>query len=197
MRHRKASLKLSRTTSHRIAMFRNMVTSLFKHERIRTTGVKAKELRRWAEHLITLAKRGDLHARRQALAIIREKDVVHKLFDEAGEKFGNSAGGYTRIVRLGRRAGDAAPMSLVELIVPGAGAKKKGKKKTTKASAGKKKAEAKEEKKPADDKEKKAEDRKTPAEKKKTAKEKKEKTATTQTRSKKKREKKKAETTAK
>lgn len=197
MRHRKASLKLSRTTSHRIAMFRNMVTSLFKHERIRTTGVKAKELRRWAEHLITLAKRGDLHARRQALAIIREKDVVHKLFDEAGEKFGNSAGGYTRIVRLGRRAGDAAPMSLVELIVPGAVAKKKAKKKTTKASAGKKKAEAKEEKKPADDKEKKAEDRKTPAEKKKTAKEKKEKTATTQTRSKKKREKKKAETTAK
>lgn len=197
MRHRKASLKLSRTTSHRIAMFRNMVTSLFKHERIRTTGVKAKELRRWAEHLITLAKRGDLHARRQALAIIREKDVVHKLFDEAGEKFGNSAGGYTRIVRLGRRAGDAAPMSLVELIVPGAVAKKKAKKKTTKASAGKKKAEGKEEKKPADDKEKKAEDRKTPAEKKKTAKEKKEKTATTQTRSKKKREKKKAETTAK
>ena len=197
MRHRKASLKLSRTTSHRIAMFRNMVTSLFKHERIRTTGVKAKELRRWAEHLITLAKRGDLHARRQALAIIREKDVVHKLFDEAGEKFGNSAGGYTRIVRLGRRAGDAAPMSLVELIVPGAGSKTKGKKKTTKASAGKKKAEAKEEKKPADDKEKKAEDRKSPAEKKKTAKEKKEKTATTQTRSRKKREKKKAETTAK
>jgi large subunit ribosomal protein L17 len=197
MRHRKASLKLSRTTSHRIAMFRNMVTSLFKHERIRTTGVKAKELRRWAEHLITLAKRGDLHARRQALAIIREKDVVHKLFDEAGEKFGNSAGGYTRIVRLGRRAGDAAPMSLVELIVPGAGAKKKGKKKTTKASAGKKKAQAKEEKKPADDKEKKAENRKSPAEKKKTAKEKKEKTVTTQTRSRKKREKKKAETTAK
>ena len=197
MRHRKASLKLSRTTSHRIAMFRNMVTSLFKHERIRTTGVKAKELRRWAEHLITLAKRGDLHARRQALAIIREKDVVHKLFDEAGEKFGNSAGGYTRIVRLGRRAGDAAPMSLVELIVPGAGAEKKGKKKTTKASAGKKKAQAKEEKKPADDKEKKAEDRKSPAEKKKTAKEKKEKTATTHTRSRKKREKKKAETTAK
>jgi large subunit ribosomal protein L17 len=197
MRHRKASLKLSRTTSHRIAMFRNMVTSLFKHERIRTTGVKAKELRRWAEHLITLAKRGDLHARRQALAIIREKDVVHKLFDEAGEKFGNCAGGYTRIVRLGRRAGDAAPMSLVELIVPGAGAKKKGKKKTTKASAGKKKAQAKEEKKPADDKEKKAENRKSPAEKKKTAKEKKEKTVTTQTRSRKKREKKKAETTAK
>ena len=169
MRHRKASLKLSRTTSHRIAMFRNMVTSLFKHERIRTTGVKAKELRRWAEHVITLAKRGDLHARRQALAIIREKGVVHKLFDEANDKFGNSAGGYTRIVKLGRRAGDAAPMSLIELIVPGADGKKKGKKKTTKAAAGKKKA----------------------------AKEKKEKTSATQTRSKKKTETKKAETPAK
>ena len=140
MRHRKASLKLNRTTSHRLAMFRNMVTSLFKHERIRTTGPKAKELRRLAEHLITLAKRGDLHARRQALAVIREKDVVHKLFDEANEKFGNSAGGYTRIVKLGRRAGDAAPMSLIELIVPETGGKKKTKKKGAKAKAAKTKA---------------------------------------------------------
>lgn len=140
MRHRKASLKLNRTTSHRLAMFRNMVTSLFKHERIRTTGPKAKELRRLAEHLITLAKRGDLHARRQALAVIREKDVVHKLFDEANEKFGHSAGGYTRIVKLGRRAGDAAPMSLIELIVPEAGGKKKSKKKGAKAAAAKTKA---------------------------------------------------------
>ena len=140
MRHRKASLKLNRTTSHRLAMFRNMVTSLFKHERIRTTGPKAKELRRLAEHLITLAKRGDLHARRQALAVIREKDVVHKLFDEANEKFGQSAGGYTRIVKLGRRAGDAAPMSLIELIVPEAGGKKKTKKKGAKAKAAKTKA---------------------------------------------------------
>ena len=139
MRHRKASLKLNRTTSHRKAMFRNMVTSLFKHERIRTTGAKAKELRRWADHIITLAKRGDLHARRQALAIIREKSVVHKLFDEAQEKFGNSAGGYTRIVKLGRRAGDAAPMSLIELVVPEVGGKKKAKKK---AKAGKKTAAA-------------------------------------------------------
>lgn len=140
MRHRKASLKLNRTTSHRLAMFRNMVTSLFKHERIRTTGPKAKELRRLAEHLITLAKRGDLHARRQALAVIREKDVVHKLFDEANEKFGHSAGGYTRIVKLGRRAGDAAPMSLIELIVPEAGGKKKTKKKGAKAETAKTKA---------------------------------------------------------
>ncbi|MCK4984469.1 MAG: 50S ribosomal protein L17, partial [Desulfobacterales bacterium] len=157
------------------AMFRNMVTSLFKHERIRTTGVKAKELRRLAEHLITLAKRGDLHARRQALAIIREKAVVHKLFNEAGEKFGNSAGGYTRIVKLGRRAGDAAPMSLIELIVPETAGKKKTKKKAAKAAAAKTKAdtqkvagtEAKEEKKAQDKKEKKPAAKKKAAEKKK------------------------------
>ena len=139
MRHRKASLKLNRTTSHRQAMFRNMVTSLFKHERIRTTGAKAKELRRWADHIITLAKRGDLHARRQALSIIREKGVVRKLFEEAHERFGNSAGGYTRIVKLGRRAGDAAPLSLIELVVPEAAGKKKGKKKAGKSATGKKK----------------------------------------------------------
>ncbi len=152
MRHRKASLKLNRTTSHRTAMFRNMVTSLFKHERIRTTGTKAKELRRWADHLITLAKRGDLHARRQALAIVREKQVVHKLFAEANEKFGHSAGGYTRIVKLERRAGDAAPMSLIELVVVESEDKKKTKKKAAKAktaTAKKTAAEAKDAKKPA------------------------------------------------
>ncbi len=142
MRHRKASLKLNRTTSHRKAMFRNMVTSLFKHERIRTTGAKAKELRRWADHIITLAKRGDLHARRQALSIIREKGVVHKLFEEAQERFGNSAGGYTRIVKLGRRAGDAAPLSLIELVVPEAAGKKKGKTKAGKSAAEKQKTKA-------------------------------------------------------
>ena len=139
MRHRKASLKLNRTTSHRKAMFRNMVTSLFKHERIRTTDAKAKELRRWADHVITLAKRGDLHARRQALSIVREKGVVHKLFAEANERFGSSDGGYTRVVKLGRRAGDAAPISLIELVVPEAGKKKKTKKKAVKATAEKKK----------------------------------------------------------
>ena len=157
MRHRKASLKLNRTTSHRNAMFRNMVTSLFKHKRIRTTGAKARELRRWADHLITLAKRGDLHARRQALAIVREKQVVHKLFAEANEKFGHSAGGYTRIVKLGRRVGDAAPMSLIELVVVESAGKKKTKKKAAKRGAGKTKtaavkktaAEAKSAKKPA------------------------------------------------
>ena len=141
MRHRKDSLKLNRTTSHRLAMFRNMVTSLFKYERIRTTGTKAKELRRLAEQLITLAKRGNLHARRQALAIIREKGVLDKLFVEANEKFGNSVGGYTRIVKLGRRPGDAAPMSLIELIVPEPAVKKKTKKKAAKPAAAKTKAD--------------------------------------------------------
>lgn len=134
MRHRKAGLKLNRTSSHRKAMFRNMVTSLFKHERIRTTDVKAKELRRWADNLITLAKRGDVHARRQALSIVREKDVVHKLFAEAKEKYGAVSGGYTRIVKLGRRPGDAAPISLIELVFSEEDKKKKKRKKKEKVA---------------------------------------------------------------
>jgi large subunit ribosomal protein L17 len=138
MRHRKAGLKLNRTSSHRTAMFRNMVTSLFKHERIRTTDVKAKELRRWADNLITLAKRGDVHARRQALSIIREKDVVHKLFGEAAERYGSVSGGYTRIVKLGRRPGDAAPISLIELIYSEGDKKKKKRKKKAKVAEDKK-----------------------------------------------------------
>lgn len=128
MRHRKAGLKLNRTSSHKNAMFRNMVTSLFKHERIRTTDTKAKGLRKWADHLITLAKRGDLHARRQALSIVREKNVVYKLFDEAAERFGSKSGGYTRIIKMGRRPGDAAPVSMIELI--SVSAEKSEKKKT-------------------------------------------------------------------
>ena len=135
MRHRKAGVKLNRTSSHRDAMFRNMVTSLFKHERIRTTDVKAKELRRWADNLITLAKRGDVHARRQALSIIREKDVVHKLFAEAAERYGAVSGGYTRIVKLGRRPGDAAPISLIELLSSEVDKKKKKTKKKKKVKA--------------------------------------------------------------
>jgi large subunit ribosomal protein L17 len=142
MRHRKAVLKLNRTSSHRKAMFRNMVTSLFKYEKIQTTGAKAKELRRWADHLITLAKRGDLHARRQALAIVPEKDVVHKLFEQAAERFGAVSGGYTRVVKLGRRPGDAAPVSLVELVYSQDTKKKKTKKKKAKAGATSKKAAA-------------------------------------------------------
>lgn len=128
MRHRKSGIKLNRTASHRKAMFRNMVTSLFKHDRIQTTDAKAKELRRWADHIITLAKRGDLHARRQAMAIIQEKKIVHKLFEEAGERFGAISGGYTRIVKVGRRPGDAAPVSMIELIARAEGGKKPKKK---------------------------------------------------------------------
>jgi len=141
MRHRKVVLKLNKTPSHRKAMFRNMVTSLFKYEKIQTTGAKAKELRRWADHLITLAKRGDLHARRQALAIVREKDVVHKLFEHAAARYGSVSGGYTRVVKLGHRPGDAAPVALVELIYT-QDTKKKAKKKKAKSDAATGKATA-------------------------------------------------------
>ena len=123
-------------------MFRNMVTSLFKYDRIRTTDVKAKELKRWADKIVTLAKQGDLNARRQALAIVREKDVVHKLFEEASERFGSISGGYTRVVKVGRRPGDAAPISIVELVAPEKSKKKDDKKKKSKAPV-KKKAGAK------------------------------------------------------
>ncbi|MFH1147644.1 MAG: 50S ribosomal protein L17 [Pseudomonadota bacterium] len=116
MRHRKAGRRLSRTTAHREAMLRNMVTSLFAHERIRTTDAKAKELRGVADKMVTLAKRGDMHARRQALAVFRDRKVVKKLFDEMRERFVNRDGGYTRIVKVGMRLGDAAPISLVEIV---------------------------------------------------------------------------------
>jgi large subunit ribosomal protein L17 len=116
-------------------MFRNMVTSLLKHERIRTTDAKAKEVRRWADKLVTLAKRGDLHARRQALSIIREKDVVHKLFAEAPQRYAEVNGGYTRVVKVGFRPGDAAPISMVELVTPEVKKKKKRRKKKAKKTA--------------------------------------------------------------
>jgi len=119
-------------------MFRNMVTSLLKYERIKTTDQKAKELRGWADHIITLAKRGDLHARRQALAIVREKAVVHKIFEEAPKRFAAVSGGYTRVIKLGRRHGDAAMMSLIELVTPEV--KKPKKKKTAKKKAAAKRA---------------------------------------------------------
>lgn len=106
-------------------MFRNMVTSLFKYDRISTTQAKAKELRKWADHIVTLAKRGDLHARRQALSIMREKSVVHKIFHEAGDRFGHASGGYTRIIKTGHRPGDAAPMCVIELISEDKGRKPK------------------------------------------------------------------------
>ncbi len=116
MRHRKAGRKLNRTAAHRKAMLRNMVTSLLEHERIVTTIPKAKETRRVAEKMITLGKRGDLHARRQAMAYIRSKGVVAKLFDELSGQYADRQGGYTRIIRTGNRYGDAAPMAIVELV---------------------------------------------------------------------------------
>lgn len=116
MRHKKSGRKLGRSTSHREAMYRNMVTSLFEHERIVTTREKAKELRPIAEKMITLAKRGDLHSRRQALSYIRSKDIVHKLFTDIQEQFTDRSGGYTRIIQTGTRRGDCASMAIIELV---------------------------------------------------------------------------------
>jgi large subunit ribosomal protein L17 len=127
-----------------------MVTSLFEHGRIQTTDAKAKELRRWADRMVTLAKRGDLHARRQALAVMRDKTVVHKLFEEAADRFGDRVGGYTNVVKIGRRRGDAAPISLVELVTP----KEKKEQKKKKKKTAKKVTEKAKEKAPAKAKEK-------------------------------------------
>lgn len=125
MRHGKKVAKLGRTKSHRKAMLANMVTSLFENEVIRTTDVKAKELRRTADHMITFAKRNDLHARRQVLRVIADKGVVSKLFDELGPRYNGRNGGYTRIIKVGPRRGDGALMSIIELVdSPGAGAAK-------------------------------------------------------------------------
>jgi len=128
MRHGKSGRKLNRSSSHRLAMFRNMVTSLLDHERIYTTHAKAKELRRWADWMITLGKRGALHARRQALQGIRDKGVVHKLFTDLAQRYQARSGGYTRTVKVGFRVGDGAPLSLIELMT-GETVKKKKKRK--------------------------------------------------------------------
>jgi large subunit ribosomal protein L17 len=116
MRHGNYGGKLGRTSAHRSALFRNMVTSLLEHERIETTDAKAKEVRRIAERMITLGKRGDLHARRHALRVIRSRDVAAKVFGDLAERFRERAGGYTRIVKYRVRVGDAAPLSIVELV---------------------------------------------------------------------------------
>lgn len=116
MRHKKAGKRLGRTTSHRLAMVRNMVTSLLEHERIVTTTPKAKEIRKVAEKMITLAKRGDLHARRQALSFVRDKKVVDKLFGPLKDEYLTRNGGYTRIIRTGNRIGDAASMAILEMV---------------------------------------------------------------------------------
>jgi large subunit ribosomal protein L17 len=108
--------KLGRTTSHRKAMLRTMVTSFLKHEKIKTTDLKAKELRKVAEKMISLGKRGDLHARRQAAAFVREREMVGKLFGELSARYRDRSGGYTRIVKTGYRAGDNAPMCIIEFV---------------------------------------------------------------------------------
>jgi large subunit ribosomal protein L17 len=139
MRHRVAHRKLGRTTPHRIALLRNLTTALFEQERIRTTLPKAKEVRPFAERLITLARREDdrLHARRLAARDINDRTVVRKLFDTIGPRFATRPGGYTRILRLGPRQGDGAEMALLELVgyefkPDGKGKDEKGKKATEK-----------------------------------------------------------------
>ena len=116
MRHRKRGRQLSRTRAHRRATLRNLATSLFEHESIETTVAKAKELRPYAEKLITLARRGDLHARRLAARRIQDRAVLAKLFDDIGPSYRDRPGGYTRILKLGRRRGDAAELALIELV---------------------------------------------------------------------------------
>lgn len=133
MRHGIAGSKLGRTSSHRKAMLRNMVTSFLKYEKVKTTDVKAKELKKVAEKMITLGKRGDLHARRQALAFVRDPAVVAKLFSELSDRYRERPGGYTRIVKMGYRTGDNAPLSSIELI--DAVQKKKPKKKESPAAS--------------------------------------------------------------
>lgn len=124
-------------------MLRNMVTSLLWHESVRTTDAKAKELRRWAERMVTLAKRGTLHARRQALAFVRSREVVAKLFDDIAPRFRERSGGYTRVIKLGPRRGDSAPQSLIELTErSGRALSEAQKKRERRARAQKKKQEA-------------------------------------------------------
>jgi large subunit ribosomal protein L17 len=116
MRHRVAGVKLGRSPAHRRALFRNLVTALMEREALRTTDAKAKELRRWADRMITLGKQGTLHARRRAATVISRPSILKKLFDEIAPRYKARAGGYTRVVKLGPRHGDAAPISLIELV---------------------------------------------------------------------------------
>jgi len=116
MRHRKDGFKLGRRTAHRWALFRNLLTDLFRHERITTTEAKAKAIRGLADQLITLAKRENLHARRQVLAMVPDADVVRKMFDTVAARYADRNGGYTRIIHAGVRPGDGAPTVLLELV---------------------------------------------------------------------------------
>jgi len=146
MRHRNAGRKLGRKTPHRISMFRNLVTSLLDKERIRTTLPRAKEVRPIAERIITLGKRESLHARRQALAFVKDPEVVAKLFKTLAPRFATRNGGYTRIIRLGFREGDGARMAILELIGSGYKAPKAEKKGGKKAKKTEKATPAAEEK---------------------------------------------------
>ncbi len=134
MRHQVAHRKLNRTTSHRLAMLGNMVTSLFEHESIRTTVPKAKEARRVAERMITLAKRGGVANQRRAARTVRNRKVLHKVFGELKERFASRPGGYSRIVQIGFRHGDAAPLALLELVDRPDQAKKRVKPKSERKS---------------------------------------------------------------
>ena len=116
MRHAKSGRKFNRTASHRKAMFANMAVALIKHEQIKTTLPKAKDLRGVVDRLITLGKRGDLHARRQALSVLRDSTIAAKLFEELAERYKDRPGGYTRVIKAGFRYGDTAPMALIELV---------------------------------------------------------------------------------
>src|SRR5512147_3209286 len=127
MKHRVAGRKLGRTAMHRVALLRNLSTELFRHERIRTTLMKAKELRPFAEKLITLSKRETLHSRRLVLRDIHDREVVAKMFDSLSARFAQRPGGYTRIVKLGPRRGDSAEMALIELVGAETETKPKGK----------------------------------------------------------------------
>ena len=116
MRHRNAGYKLGRATQHPWALFRNLLVALFRHERIQTTEAKAKAVRGLADHMITLAKRDNLHARRQVLSMVPDTEVVGQLFGTIAPRFGDRNGGYTRLIKAGRRPGDSAPMVLLELV---------------------------------------------------------------------------------
>ena len=169
MRHRVAGRKLSRHTQHRMLMFRNMLVSLLDHERIKTTLPKAKELRSWADKMVTLGKKGTLHARRQAFSLLRDEGIVKKLFDEIAPRFKDRPGGYTRIYKMGWRQGDAAPLSLVELVTLAKGeekkksAVKKAKEVLKKVAPGRKKKEEGKEKKPEKKAPKKKEEKEAPS----------------------------------
>ena len=116
MRHQRTGKKLGRDSAHRRALYANLASNLIEHERIKTTITKAKAVKPIAEQMITLGRRGDMHARRQAVAFLRSKDIVHKLFDEIGPRYADRPGGYSRIIRIGPRQGDAAEMCYLELV---------------------------------------------------------------------------------